>query len=218
MRGFMAGYVRIVERVNYLVGRGAMYLIFAMMAVLLWSAFTKAAPFMRPSLWTLEVAQSLMVAYFILGGPYSIQLGTNVRMDLIYGALSPRRKAAIDCVTVFCLIGFLVFLLYGGLNSLAYSLGHFSGQAVSFLSGLVVAFVTGGPDSAGAEIGVLERSRSVWRPVLWPIKLVMVVGVVLMILQAVAELFKDVEHLLGGDGPDPRAPRSGTPAPGEATR
>ena len=71
---FMASYVRIVEGFNYRVGRFAMYLIFAMMAVLLWSSFTKAAPFMRPSLWTLETAQFLLVAYYIFGGPYSIQL------------------------------------------------------------------------------------------------------------------------------------------------
>lgn len=219
MRKFMAGYVRVVERLNYGVGRFAMYLLFAMIAVLLWSTFTKVAPFMRPSLWTLEVAQFLMVAYFILGGAYSIQLGTNVRMDLVYGALSPRRRAVTDCVTIFFLIGFLGFLLYGGLNSLAYALGHFSGEAVGFLTGLVAAFVTGGPDAAAAELGVLEKSRSVWQPVLWPIKLVMVIGVVLMLLQAIAELFKDIDHAVTGEAPaSPRRARDPkAPAPGEAT-
>jgi TRAP-type mannitol/chloroaromatic compound transport system permease small subunit len=219
MRKFMAGYVRIVERLNYGVGRFAMYLLFVMIGVLLWSTFTKVAPFMRPSLWTLEVAQFLMVAYFILGGAYSIQLGTNVRMDLLYGSFSPRGKALTDSLTVFFLIGFLGFLLYGGLNSLAYALGHFSGEAVTFLSGLVVAFVTGGPVAATSELGVLERSRSVWQPVLWPIKLIMVFGVVLMLLQAVAELFKDLDQALTGQGPrgDARAQDPRAPAPGEAT-
>lgn len=69
MRRFAAAYVRIIERVNYRVGRVAMYLLLLIMAVLLWSSFTKTAPFMRPSLWTLEVAQFLMVAYYVLGGP-----------------------------------------------------------------------------------------------------------------------------------------------------
>ncbi|MCB1449445.1 MAG: C4-dicarboxylate ABC transporter, partial [Nitratireductor sp.] len=61
----MAGYVKIVDRVNYRIGRFAMYLIFAMMAVLLWSALTKQMG--SPSLWTLELAQFFMVAYYILG-------------------------------------------------------------------------------------------------------------------------------------------------------
>ena len=219
MRKFMAGYVRVVERLNYGVGRFAMYLLFVMIAVLLWSTFTKVAPFMRPSLWTLEVAQFLMVAYFLLGGAYSIQLGTNVRMDLVYGAFSPRGKAITDSVTVFFLIGFLCFLFYGGLNSLAYALGHFSGEAVGFLTGLVAALVTGGPDAMSAELGVLERSRSVWQPVLWPIKLMMVIGVLLMLLQAIAELFKDLDHALTGRGPsgDGRAQDPRAPPPGEAT-
>lgn len=218
MRRFMAGYVRIVERLNYGVGRFAMYLLFVMIGVLLWSTFTKVAPFMRPSLWTLEVAQFLMVTYFILGGAYSIQLGTNVRMDLVYGALSPRRKAATDCVTILFLIGFLGFLLYGGLNSLAYALGHFSGQALDFFTGVTIAFFTGGSDAAAGELGVLERSRSVWQPVLWPIKLVMVAGILLMLLQAIAELFKDLDHALTGQAPSGggHAGRSNPPAPGEA--
>ncbi|MCI5076929.1 MAG: TRAP transporter small permease subunit [Oricola sp.] len=192
----MATYVRWVEAFNYRVGRFAMYLIFVMIAVLLWSSFTKTMPNMRPSLWTLETAQFLMVAYYMFGGPYSVQLESNVRMDLIYGNLSFRRKAFVDCFTVFFLIVYLFFLLFGGLNSFAYSLGNFTQDAPSFLAGLVGSFFTGGPDAAAEKIGVLERSRSVWRPPLWPVKLVMITGILLMLMQSVAELFKDIERYL----------------------
>jgi TRAP-type mannitol/chloroaromatic compound transport system permease small subunit len=190
----MGGYVRAVEAFNYRIGRIAMYLIFAMMAVLLWSSFTKTLPWMRPSLWTLETAQYLMVAYFMLGGAYSLQLGSNVRMDLAYGAFSLRRKAAIDVVTIFFLITYLCFLLVGGLNSFTYSLGNFSDPPLTFLGDLGSAFVTGGAEGAAEQLGHLERSRTVWRPVLWPVKLVMFVGILLMLLQSFAELFKDIER------------------------
>lgn len=198
MRALMGRYVRLVERFNYRIGRFAMYLIIAMMAVLLWSTFTKAAPGMRPSLWTLEIAQYLMVSYFILGGPYSIQLDSNVRMDLVYSTFSRRRKAAIDVVTVFFLITYLGFLLAGGLKSFTYSLGNFSEPSLAFLAELGVAFATGGPDSASEVLGPLERSRSVWRPALWPVKLIMIIGVLLMLLQSFAELFKDIERARTG--------------------
>ncbi len=168
MRDFMAAYVRLVERFNYRIGRFTMYLIFVMIGVLLWSSFTKTVPFMRPSLWTLEMAQFLMVAYYILGGPYSIQLDTNVRMDLVYGQFSYRRKAFVDSFTVVFLMVFLGFLLYGGINSLTYAI----------------------------QFG--ERSSSAWRPYMWPVKTVMVTGIVLMLLQAVAELFKDIERMRTG--------------------
>jgi hypothetical protein len=36
-------FVRLVERVNYIVGRGAMYLLFVLAGVLLWSIIAKAA-------------------------------------------------------------------------------------------------------------------------------------------------------------------------------
>ena len=66
-------YVRLIDSMNRYVGRAMMYGIFVMMAILLWSSISKT--FFLPSLWTLEMAQFAMVAYYLLGGPYSIQLG-----------------------------------------------------------------------------------------------------------------------------------------------
>src|SRR3546814_7164247 len=79
-----------------------MLLIFAMMGVLLWSSFNRTFTgiLFGPSWWPLEVSQFLMVAYFLLGGAYSMQLGDNVRMDLLYGVWSDRTKAAVDAVTI----------------------------------------------------------------------------------------------------------------------
>lgn len=156
----LATYIRIVDRFNRRVGRFAMYLIFAMMAVLLWSSVTKFAG--SPALWTLELAQFIMVAYYILGGPYSIQLGDHVRMDLIYAGWSQRRKAAVDAVTVLFLLFYLFVLFYGGISSTTYAL----------------------------EFG--ERGHSVWRPYMWPVKLIATCGILLMLMQALAELFRDI--------------------------
>ena len=122
--------------------------------------------FFNPSLWTLEMAQFAMVGYYILGGPYAIQTDANVRMDLFYGSWQARRKAWFDVFTVFFLLFYLAVLLWGGIDSTIYS------------------FQYGG-----------ERSPSAWRPYLWPIKVIMVTGIVLMIFQAISEFFKDVLRL-----------------------
>ena len=172
-----------------------MYGIFVMMAILLWSSVSKT--FFNPSLWTLEMAQFAMVAYYILGGPYSIQLGANVRMDLFYGEWSPRRKAWFDAITVFLLMFYIGVLLYGALSSTAYSLGYFGTEPLVFFRDLFVAFITGGPDAAAEKMGFLERSPTAWRPYLWPIKLIMIFGFLLMLLQALSELLKDVATLRG---------------------
>jgi len=164
----MKAYVGRIDRVNYLIGRIVMYGIFVMMGILLWSSISKA--FFLPSLWTLEMAQFAMVAYYILGGPYSIQMGSNVRMDLIYGGWSESRKAWVDAISVIFLIFYLVILLWGGWDSLMYS------------------FQYGG-----------ERSPTAWRPYLWPIKSIMVFGIFLMLLQAISEFFKDILRIRGED-------------------
>ncbi len=162
----LRGFIAAVDVVNRRLGRWVMYGIFVMMAILLWSSISKT--FFTPSLWTLEMAQFAMVAYYILGGPYAIQMGSNVRMDLFYGGWSPNTKAWVDTFTVFFLIFYLVVLLWGGVDSTIYS------------------FQYGG-----------ERSPTAWRPYLWPIKCIMVLGIALMLLQALSELCKDILRIRG---------------------
>lgn len=186
MQGVMRGFIRGVDAVNYRLGRIMMYGIFALMGVLLWSSINKV--FFLPSLWTLEMAQFIMVGYYILGGPYSMQMGDHVRMDLLYGDWSVRKKAWVDMFTVLLLIFYLVVLLYGAISSTAYSLGYWQTEPLSYLFGVV---------TGTEEIGRLEQSSSAWRPYLWPVKVVMIVGFFLMILQCLSELCKDVLRLKG---------------------
>lgn len=165
MHPFFKSYVRIIEAINYRVGRMAMYILFVMMGILLWSTLSKA--FTVPSLWTLEMAQFAMVAYYMLGGAYSLQLGSNVRMDLLYGGWSDRTKAWVDAFSVFALIFYLGVLLWGGLESTSYSL----------------------------QYG--ERSPTAWRPYIAPIKITMCIGIFMMILQAIAFFFRDIAKIRG---------------------
>ena len=158
-------FVTTVDRVNYRIGRVMMYFIFVMIGILLWSSISKT--FFLPSLWTLEIAQFAMVAYYIMGGPYSIQMGSNVRMDLFYNEWSDKTKAWVDSFTIIFLIGYLGILLWGGFESTQYAI----------------------------QYG--ERSYSSWRPYMWPIKVIMCTGISLMLLQAISELVKDIFRIRG---------------------
>lgn len=198
MPRFIIAYVRIVEAVNYRVGRMAMYLIFVLMAILLWSSISKT--FFAPALWTLETAQFVMVAYYLLGGPYSMQLNSHVRMDLVYGNWSIKTKAWVDAFTIFGLIFYLVILLQGAIGSTAYSLGQPYNMGVyEFWGQLFGAFFTGGFDAAKEVLGHMERSASSFRPYLWPIKTIATFGIFLMLLQAIAVFFKDIATIRGED-------------------
>ena len=159
-------YVRWVNALNRRIGRAVMYLVFVMIAVLLYSSVSRTV-FDQPLIWVVEVAQFLLAAYYLLGGAYSLQLDSHVRMDLFYTQWSPRARATADAATVLCLIFYLVILLAGGISSTQYAL----------------------------EYG--QKNYSAWAPPLAPVKIMMSIGVFLMLLQALAVFFDDLAAALG---------------------
>lgn len=158
-------YVRWVDKLNHGVGLVAMYMVFAIMGVLFWSSVSKT--FFLPSLWTLELAQFLMVAYYLLGGGYALKTESHVRMDLLYARWSEKGQAWSDAITSVFLISFLIMLFYGGLSSTEYALKYG------------------------------EKSYSSWAPKMAPIKIIMCIGIFLTLLQAIATFFKDVAKING---------------------
>ncbi len=143
-----------------------MYLIFVMIAVMLYASFSRTVIGM-PLNWAMEMGQFLLAAYYLLGGGYSLQLNAHVRMDLLYGRLSPRKMAFTDTLTAFCLIFYLSTLLIGGISSTEYAITY---KQVNYTS---------------------------WAPLLWPIKSIMTFGIFLMLLQAIAIFFKDLARVRG---------------------
>ena len=160
-------YLHAVEALNYRVGRLAMWSLFALMAVLGWGAIARAG--FTPQIWTDEMAQFLLLGYFILGGAYSLQMGSAVRMDLLYARWSDKTKAVVDCITIFTLLIYLGVLLWGGVESTQFALEY------------------------------AERRRGLWRPYMAPIKIIMCIGIALMILQCTAFLIRDIAKLRGID-------------------
>jgi TRAP-type mannitol/chloroaromatic compound transport system permease small subunit len=159
-------YVRYVEAVNRVIGRLAMLIIFALMGILLLSSVSRTALNIS-FIWTVEMAQFMLAAFYMLGGGYSMQLGSHVRMDLLYSRWSPRGQALADVITSFFLLFYLVFLLLGGISSTQYALQY--GQ----------------------------RNYSSWAPPLSPIKIIMTFGIAMMLLQAIAMFFRDLATVRG---------------------
>lgn len=159
-------YVRYVDAVNRVIGRFVMYLIFVMMAVLLLSSVSRTF-FDVSFIWTVEMAQFLLAGYYLLGGGYSMQLDSHVRMDLVYSRWSAKGRALADAITAVVLIFYLVFLLVGGISSTQYAIAY--GQ----------------------------KNYSSWAPPLAPIKIIMTIGIALMLLQVIAVFFKDLARARG---------------------
>ena len=118
-----------------------------------------------PLMWIIEMAQFTITAYYLLGGGYSMLTDDHVRMDLFYGKLSKRGKAKMDIFTSFFLIFFLSILFFGSITSLIYT------------------------------IETKQKLFTAWAPYVWPIKSLMLLGILLMLLQAFSTLFKDIANL-----------------------
>ncbi len=159
-------YVRYVDAFNKRVGRLAMFLIYVMIGVLLLSSISRTF-FDVSFIWVVEIAQFVLAAYYLLGGAYSLQLDSHVRMDLLYGRWTPKRKSLVDAITSCFLIFYLTVLLMGGISSTEYAI----------------------------EYG--QKNYSSWAPPLAPIKIIMTFGIVLMLLQAISTFLKDFAHARG---------------------
>ena len=115
-----------------------------------------------PFNWALEMSQFILSAYYLLGGAYTMQLGGHVRMDLFYDRLSARKRAITDAITILFVIFYLAVLLGGGISSTNYAIVY------------------------------SQKNYTAWSPVLWPIKVIMTFGIFLLLLQCIANFFKDV--------------------------
>lgn len=166
MHGVIGRYVRAVDKISDYTGYLAASLIFLMGAVMMFDAFTRNVTH-TPVHWAIELTQFTLAAYYFMGGPITLKNNEHVRMDLIYASLSPRGKARIDVITVWCLIFYLAVMLAGAVSSLQY------------------AIATG------------ERRFSIWNPSVIPIKALMVICLLLMLLQAFALMFKHIATLRG---------------------
>jgi len=120
-----------------------------------------------PVNWALEMSQFILSAYYLLGGAYAMQLGAHVRMDLFYNRFDARRRARIDAITILFVIFYLIILFAGGISSTNYAIVY------------------------------NQTNYTAWSPVLWPVKVVMTIGVFLVLLQAVSSFFKDVAIMRG---------------------
>jgi TRAP-type mannitol/chloroaromatic compound transport system permease small subunit len=159
-------FVKYVDAVNYYVGRFAMYLFFPLAAILLYATLSRVIAGI-PINWAIEMSQFVLSAYYLLGGPYSMQLNGHVRMDLLWGRFSARQRATTDAVTILFVIFYLIVLFAGGISATNYAVVY------------------------------QQQNYSSWAPLLWPVKAIMTVGIFLMLLQAVSTFFKDLAEARG---------------------
>jgi TRAP-type mannitol/chloroaromatic compound transport system permease small subunit len=123
----------------------------------------------KPTVWVSEATVFGCGLLYLLGGAWTLKQDGHVRVDMLYHGLSRRGKAIIDCVTYFA------FLLYIGV--MIWAAWQYMLQSIA----------------------VRETTMSPWDPVIWPLKIALVVSMIMLLLQQSAKFVRDVYYIVKGE-------------------
>ncbi|GAA5334025.1 MULTISPECIES: TRAP transporter small permease subunit [Thermus] len=164
---FFLGLSRTIDALTEGVGRLVVWLVLLVALLSAGNAILRYG-FNYSSNAYLEAQWYMFSLIFLLGGAYALKHNAHVRIDLLFGRLSRRTQAWIDVVgTVLFLLPMALGVLY-----LAWPWA---------MSSLAIREVS--PD-----VGGLPR---------WPIKLAVLLGFALLLLQGISELIKRIAFLTG---------------------
>ena len=103
-----------------------------------------------------------------LGGGYALLRGSHVRVDILYSRFSDRRKAIIDLATSLLFFAFIGVLLWQ------------SGEAALW------------------SLKLRESSPTQFAPPLYPVKMAIVLGFLIILLQGLAKFTRDMYTAITG--------------------
>jgi len=174
--GALLSLSRGIDAVTAWVGRWVYWLILAAVLVSAGNAVTRKLFDLSSNAW-LELQWYLFGAVFMLAAAHTLQRNEHIRIDILSNMLSPRGRNWIDVIGhLFFLLPFTVVMIY---------------ELVPW----VILSIRSGEISANA--GGL---------VLWPARVVILVGFVLLFLQGLSELIKRIA-VIRDLIPDPYAVR-----------
>lgn len=157
-----------IDNLSLSVGKLAAFIVIPNVFALVYEVIARYV-FKAPTIWSFEITYFLYSAHFMLGAAYALKDRSHIRVEVIYSRLSKRTRAIIDSA------GYLLFFFPA-----------------------TIALLIGGFDLVRESIAMGERSGvSSWRPVMWPFRAILPLGIFFLLLQGVAEFIRAVPKALG---------------------
>ncbi|KFE36321.1 TRAP transporter small permease subunit [Thioclava atlantica] len=161
--------------------------------------------FNSPTNWAHEAMYLMFGMQYLIAGAYAMLTESHVRVDIFYAPMSRRRKAWVDLGTS------IFFFIFAG--TLLFTSWIFAMDAIAVPSGnSVVSDWARGQIGFGEMLGSFgfnqwsdpnirwgEISFNEWEVPLWPMKWVMVMGGLLLVLQGISKLGKDIREIARGN-------------------
>jgi TRAP-type mannitol/chloroaromatic compound transport system permease small subunit len=176
--GGLLALSRLIDRMNEVIGKGVSWLILLAVVISAVNATIRKIFNVSSNSW-LELQWYLYGAAFLLAAAYTLKQNEHIRIDILYGALSRRKQHWID------LFGHLFFLM-PMVCLMLYLLVPYVGKSMC-LSAFLPAGVVCTP----------EVSQNAGGLVIWPAKMLLLIGFVLLFLQGVSEIIKKIAVMRG---------------------
>jgi len=128
--------------------------------------------FGRATVWANETTIYLSAMIYLLGGGYALKHRRHVRIDVVYLQFSEAARRRLDIV------------------------------ALVFFVGYVGTLVWVGTDMAWSSFLLREGTGTPWDPAIWPVKATIPIAGVLLLLQGIVNLLREMR--IGGADPWPQ--------------
>ena len=129
--------------------------------------------FNAPTMWAYDMSRFLYGALFMLGAGYALSKGVHIRADFLYRNFKTKTQGIID------------FWLY----------------IIFYFPGLIVFLYL----TYGFVIESIQRNEkgmdTAWMPLMWPIKMCLLLGIIFLLIQGISELFKSYWAATRGQWP-----------------
>jgi TRAP-type mannitol/chloroaromatic compound transport system permease small subunit len=158
-----------IDRIASWTGRIVAWLIVPMTVAVTWEVVSRHF-FRAPTIWAFDVTYMLYGTHFMLGTAYTLMRVGHVRTDMLYQRWSVRRQSIIDA------IGYFFF----------------------FFPAMILLFYFGWQEAAHSWSIGETSDASPWRPIVYPFKTVIPLTALLLLVQGVAELLKDIYAIRTG--------------------
>lgn len=157
----------VIDSLSERVGRVTSWLCLVLVMVVMYEVIARHV-FNAPTIWAYETGSMIGAAIFCLGWAYVHKHKGHIRIDLIYGHLSQRSQALID---VLC----AVLLLFPTVTVLMWIAARRIVLSLSMDERLAMTF---------------------WYPPAAPLRAVIFVGLLLLLIQSLAEFIRDLLTLM----------------------
>ncbi|MCM3670414.1 TRAP transporter small permease subunit [Mesobacillus maritimus] len=160
--------IHFLETMGEWAGKISSWLILVLIFTLVYEVISRHL-FNKPTFWSYDISYMLGSSAAFLGMAWVLKNRQHVRVDLFYEKLSNRNQALLDIVLSLCL--FFPLIILGFSNSLDAAMNSY--------------------------LRAETAASSSWRPLIYPLRMVIPIALGLLFLQGVADMIRNIYQLLG---------------------